>query len=33
MSAITKPYPLFAMIQWWIDLFEGPSSHEMTERA
>ena len=23
MNAISKPYPLFTMIQWWIDLFNG----------
>lgn len=23
MTAISKPYPLFTMIQWWIDLFNG----------
>ena len=31
MSAIAKPYPLFAMLQWWIDLFEGPSAHKAAE--
>ena len=33
MSAISKPYPLFSMLQWWIDLFEGPARREIAEQA
>jgi len=28
MQAISKPYPLFAMIQWWLDLIEADWQRE-----
>ena len=32
MSAIEKPYPLFAMIQWWLDLFEDDWRSEQNRK-
>jgi hypothetical protein len=32
MSSINKPYPLFSMLQWWVDKFVG-QSHEAAKRA
>ena len=28
MAALNKPYPLFSIIQWWVDLFDADWDRE-----
>ena len=32
MEAINKPYPLFALLQWWLDLFEADWQSEQNRK-